>query len=112
MSVVFAVAGALHFAVPSVFEGIVPRWLPARRALVYASGAAELACATGLAGRRPWGSRLAAAVLLGLWPANVQMAIDASRRRTPRWQRALLWARVPVQVPMIRMALAGRAPVS
>jgi len=37
----FVAAGALHFARPRAYEAIVPDCLPARRALVYASGAAE-----------------------------------------------------------------------
>jgi uncharacterized membrane protein len=43
----FILAGALHFVMPETYEKIVPRYLPARRALVYASGVAEIAAAPG-----------------------------------------------------------------
>ena len=44
----FAASGVLHLVRPQFFETIVPRWLPERRGLVYASGLAELACAAAL----------------------------------------------------------------
>jgi uncharacterized membrane protein len=43
-----------------------------------------------------------------VWPANIQMAVDASRANKPWWYQAGLWGRVPMQLPMIRMALAHR----
>jgi uncharacterized membrane protein len=48
LATLFAISGSLHLIRPQVFETMVPRQLPARRGLVYASGAAELACAAGL----------------------------------------------------------------
>ena len=104
LSVIFAVAGVAHFAVPAVFESIVPAWLPRRRALVLASGVAELGCAAALATSQPWAPTASTALLLGVWPANIQMAVDASRGRRPWWYQAGLWARVPLQLPMVRMA--------
>src|SRR5690625_3691539 len=44
----FLVSGVVHLVRPAVFEAIVPRALPHKRELVYASGLAELACAVGL----------------------------------------------------------------
>ena len=46
---IFGVAGVLHIVRPSLFDGLIPRMLPARlhRPLIYASGAAELVCAAG-----------------------------------------------------------------
>jgi uncharacterized membrane protein len=54
----FVVAGALHFMRTRWYEAIMPDYLPAHRALVYASGAAEMAGGAGLmapATRRPAG---------------------------------------------------------
>lgn len=104
---IFAVSGLLHFAVPGVYEAIVPRWLPGRRALVYGSGVAELACAGGLAGGQPWAGPASVALLIGVWPANVQMAVDSSRAAHPWWRQLAVWARVPLQIPLIRMARAA-----
>lgn len=106
----FAGSGVLHFVRPRPFEAIVPRWLPARRRLVHLSGAAELACAVGLAvpaTRRPAG--MASAVLLTLvFPANLQMAYDVSRRGSAPATVAAV-ARLPLQLPMIRIALRAAA---
>jgi uncharacterized membrane protein len=47
LAALLAISGSLHLVRPRVFETMVPRQLPARRGLVYASGVAELACAAG-----------------------------------------------------------------
>jgi len=49
LGVTFLVAGALHFlAPPRMYEAIMPRYLPAHRELVYASGVAEMAGGAGV----------------------------------------------------------------
>lgn len=113
----FVVSGVTHLVKPEVFEGIVPRALPAPRALVLVSGVAELVCAVGLLVPRT--RRLAgpasAALLVAVYPANVQMAVDAvgaaRRRTTPaRVARAAVTVvRLPLQWPLVRWAAtAGR----
>ena len=91
----FLAAGALHFLRPKPYVAIVPDALPLKRELVYASGVAELAGGVGvLAGRRSAGWWLIA-TLLAVFPANVNMAVNAYRfRRVPE---PLLWLRLPVQ---------------
>lgn len=101
-----AVTGAMHFVAPKVFASIIPRLLPARSALVYASGAAELACAAGLAVPRTrrvagWATAL---LFVALFPANVQMALDAGDRSSA--YRAATYARLPVQVPLVLWAVS------
>jgi uncharacterized membrane protein len=95
LGVTFLVAGALHFIRPRPYISIMPRYLPAHRELVYASGVAEMAGGAGvLAGKRLAGWWLLA-TLVAIFPANVEMAIHAERfRRIPE---PLLWARLPVQ---------------
>jgi uncharacterized membrane protein len=106
----FVFAGAMHFVIPRAYEAIVPDWLPARRAVVQASGVAEIA--GGLAVLHPrtrrLGSRLSVATLLAVFPANVGMALHPERyRRVPR--RAL-YARLPLQLLFVAWArAAGRA---
>jgi uncharacterized membrane protein len=93
-----------------VFEPIVPRRLPARRELVHVSGVAELACAAGLLHPRTravagWAS---AALLVAVYPANVQMALDAHRRAgrsRGRARHVVALARLPLQAPLVRTAL-------
>jgi uncharacterized membrane protein len=98
----FVLAGALHFVRPGVYASIVPDYLPAHRALVYASGVAEAAGGAGLlhpATRRLAGPWLAA-TLLAIFPANVWMAQHPERYRIPGG-RATLVARLPVQAVLI-----------
>jgi uncharacterized membrane protein len=104
--------GSLHFVIPGFMENQMPRRLPCKRALIYASGVTEVTCAVGLVRRDAWAGRFAAATLLAIWPANIQMALDAGtgRNRGLADSRALMWARVPLQLPMIWAVLRpGRA---
>jgi uncharacterized membrane protein len=108
----FVFAGIMHFAIPRTYEAIVPRRLPARRALVYASGVAEIAGGAGV--MHPRTRRLASwwsvATLLAVFPANVNMALNAEHYRVPGGPVAL-WLRLPVQALFVRWALAaGRTP--
>jgi uncharacterized membrane protein len=105
LAAIFAVSGTLHLVAPGLYEDIVPRRLPRRRQLVHASGVAELACAVGLTAGARWAGPLSAATLVAVWPANVQMALDATRAGRPAVVQAGLWARVPLQIPLIRTAL-------
>jgi uncharacterized membrane protein len=111
LSAAFAVSGVVHLVRPQAFEPIVPPALPARRALVYVSGVAELVCAVGLQRRSRWAPVASAALLLAVWPANGQHALSVQRSdRTSTAQKVAVWARLPMQVPMIRTAL--RSPTS
>jgi len=102
----FALSGVLHLTHPQLFEPIVPRVLPARRALVLGSGVAELVCAAGLQRRSPWAPRASALLLLAVWPANGRHALVLQRsERATTAQKVLGWARLPLQVPMVRTAL-------
>ncbi len=113
LAALFATSGTLHLLRPEVFEAIVPPALPRRRLLVHASGVAELVCAAGLLDRRTRRAAglASAALLVAVFPANVQMSLDAARRATRRRDlasAALLGgtlARLPLQWPMVRAAL-------
>jgi uncharacterized membrane protein len=107
----FATSGTIHLVRPQVFHPLIPRQLPAPRTLVYASGVAELICAAGLLAGRRWAGPASAALLVAVLPGNVQMALDttARARRRPTALRITVaagaWARVPLQLPLIRAAL-------
>ena len=101
LGVTFLAAGALHFLRPRMYEAIMPRYLPAHRELVYASGVAEMAGGAGVLHPR---TRRAAgwwliATLLGVFPANVEMAAHAERFRSI--PKPLLFARLPLQGALI-----------
>lgn len=73
LATLMLVAGVAHFVVPAFYTAIVPPYLPFPTALVYLSGAAEVAGGVGLLVPRL--SRLAAwgvfALLIAVFPANV-----------------------------------------
>lgn len=110
----FLFSGVMHFVRPETFESIIPKSLPAHRTLVYVSGAAELLCAAGLL--HPRTRRAAgiasAALLVAVFPANLNMAGQAGRRLADdpedtkkQGMLAASVARLPMQLPMIRTAL-------
>ena len=107
LAAIFATSGVLHFAHPRPYERMVPRLLPRQRELVYASGAAELMCAAGLIHprTRSLAALASAGLLVAVFPANVQMAVDVcqSQRRGPV-AKAVVVGRLPLQLPMIRVA--------
>lgn len=110
LAAAFGLSGVAHLVVPRVFEPLIPSWLPGARRIVYASGLVELVCSRGLVLGRPWAGRASAVLLIGVWPGNVQMALDRGRRggRARTVVRALLWARVALQVPLIALALTAK----
>lgn len=106
LAALLAGAGMTHFAVPGPYDAIVPRQLPGSpRTWTYVSGAAELAVAAAITGRRTRraGGLAAAALFAAVFPANVQMAVNWRHRAAPL--RALAYARLPLQLPLIRLAL-------
>ncbi|MBO9520234.1 MAG: hypothetical protein J7518_01750 [Nocardioidaceae bacterium] len=107
----FLVSGTVHLVKPEVYEPLMPSWVPAHREVIVGSGIAELLCAAGLMLRptRQLAGLASAALLVGVFPGNVKMAVDASRTSNRPFKAAAL-ARLPLQLPMIRAALrAGRA---
>jgi uncharacterized membrane protein len=106
-------AGATHFVAPAAYERIVPRWAGDPWRVVRVSGAAEIACGALLSSRRTGriGGALTAALLVAVFPANVQMALDAGtdRQAVPDMQvgrfRAIALCRLPLQLPLVGWAL-------
>jgi uncharacterized membrane protein len=95
------VAGTAHFLAPDSYQRTIPSALPYPRELVYVSGAAELLSGAGLLFSRTrriagWAT---AALFVAVFPANVQMALDG--RRASPLHRAILWMRLPLQVPLV-----------
>jgi uncharacterized membrane protein len=96
----FTASGVVHLVHPETFTRIVPTFLPAKTALVYVSGVAELVCAVGLWRRDRWAALAAAGLLLVIWPANLQMAINA-QRGDDLATKIEDWIRLPLQIPLI-----------
>jgi uncharacterized membrane protein len=109
---VFAASGTVHLVRPQAFASIMPRAIPQERhtALIHASGLVELACAAGLVRRTRWAAAAGVATLAAVFPANVQMALDAGtgRNQGAADNRAVAWGRLPLQLVMAWMALQAR----
>ena len=108
----FLASGTVHLVRPQVSLPIMPRAIPERHhtSLIYVSGLAELVCAAGLLRRARWAPLASLAVLAAVFPANVQMALDAGSGRNPGLadSRPLAWGRLPLQLAMGWAALQAR----
>jgi uncharacterized membrane protein len=101
MAVVYIAAGIYHFANPKLYMKIMPTYLPWHLQLVYISGVIEIALGILLIpeGTRSIAAWLIIALLIAIFPANIQMAITF-------WQKnsSALWmaiARLPLQGVLI-----------
>ena len=114
-TVAFVIAGANHFLDPAPYLGMMPAELPVstHAALNYISGGAEILGGLGLilpATRRfaAWGL---IALLVAVFPANVNMAINElplGTEKVPTW---LLWARLPLQLVFVAWVYLFTRPV-
>jgi uncharacterized membrane protein len=112
LAAAFAGSGTVHLVRPQAFAALMPRLIPGRhhKNLIYVSGVVELICAVGLVRRTRWASAASIATLGAVFPANVQMALDAGSGRNagPADRRAMAWGRLPLQLPMVWAALQAR----
>jgi uncharacterized membrane protein len=101
---IFLAAGTLHFVRPEPFVKIMPDYLPWHLELVYLSGVFEMVL--GVLLLIPKSQVFAAwaliALLVGVFPANVHMALHASDY--PQFPAALIWLRLPLQGVLIAWA--------
>ncbi|GAA0191521.1 DoxX family protein [Halobaculum roseum] len=111
MSLLYVIAGVAHFLAPTPFERIVPRELPAPRALVYLSGLVEIALGIGvlIPRTRQMSAKGLVLLLLAVFPANVNMAVrdvgpNPLPERAERLYDAALWIRLPLQGVLIAWA--------
>jgi uncharacterized membrane protein len=112
LALFFLGAGIMHFVKPRAYEATVPDALPAHREIVAVSGVAEIAGGLALLDRRtaPWAGWWLISLLVAVFPANLNMAVNAERFRAV--PEALLWIRLPIQPLLIawvwRSALRGQ----
>lgn len=102
----FVVSGTVHIVRPETFDPLMPQWLPARKEIVIGSGFAELACAAAVLNPRTrrLGALASAALLIGVFPGNVEMARGAQKTHNLPYKIGTL-ARLPLQFPMITAML-------
>lgn len=102
-------AGIAHFVKPDFFDPIVPKWMPGSARLVtYLSGVVEAAAAVLIAipRTRRLGGWVALATFIGVYPANIQAALDGGMKEMdPPFDSALAaWLRLPFQLPLFWLA--------
>jgi uncharacterized membrane protein len=101
--------GTTHFVAPKPYDTIIPAELPGSpRFYTYASGIAEVTIGALLLARRTrrLAALAAAALFVGVFPANVNMVRLWWDKPWP--MRIVALARLPLQVPMITEALKVR----
>ena len=112
MAGLMAGSGTLHLVAPGFYRRIVPRVLGHTDALVALSGTCELVCAALLLipSTRRLGAWATAALLVTVFPANLQMALDGGLKGAPfpADNAVAAWLRLPLQVPLVWWALKLR----
>ena len=109
LSLFYIAAGTLHFLRPRVYESMMPATWPERRALVYASGVAEIAGGLGLMvpqTRRRAGWWLLA-TLAAIFPANIHMALHPEDFPEVPGGAIALKARLPFQFAFAAWVIAA-----
>ncbi len=108
MAALYIAAGVNHFLHTSMYASIMPPWLPRQKFLIYASGVFEILLGIFL---MPLQTRRFAvysiiALLIAVFPANIQMSINYYRSHNP-----YLWltiVRLPLQFLLIWWAYIYR----
>jgi uncharacterized membrane protein len=100
---VFIAAGVNHFVATDFYMKMMPPYLPAHLLLVQVSGVAEALGGLGVLIPRTrraagWGLIL---LLIAVFPANVQMSLDARAADASLLWQAVTWMRLPFQALFI-----------
>ena len=101
MAIGYASAGITHFVYPRAYKKIMPPWVPAPLQVVYLSGILEVLFAAMLLplSTRHISAWLIIFLLVAVFPANIQMAINFRRKHHPYLWLAI--ARLPLQPLLI-----------
>lgn len=94
-------AGILHFIKPKFYLKIMPSYLPGQYLLVILSGIAEIICGILLvfSATQTVAAYLTIALLIAVFPANIEMSRKYYRRKKKGFWLTLL--RLPLQILMI-----------
>jgi uncharacterized membrane protein len=104
MVVLYIAAGVNHFVHPVFYLQIMPPYVPWHHALVMISGICEIVFALLLlpGSTRRWGAWCIILLLVAVFPANIQMAINYARESNPGLWLSIL--RLPLQFLLIGWA--------
>lgn len=101
MSLFYIAAGIMHFTRPEFYTAIMPPYLPWHLGLVYISGACESLFGILLipVKTRRIAAWLIIALLVAVFPANVQMTINYANENNPGLWFTII--RLPIQLFLI-----------
>lgn len=111
--VAFIVAGVMHFVSPDFYKKLMPSYLPKHDELIFVSGVFEVlgGVALWLPKLRRLGALGLAALILAVYPANVQHFIK--RKEFPAPTNSLVYhgIRLPLQLVMLWWVLRYAKPL-
>lgn len=112
LAALFVVAGAIHLVRPKLYLPIMPPALPYQPELILISGVAEIAGGVGLLLPRvrraaAWGLMT---LLVAVFPANIQMALNGFAGGAGALARALLLLRLPLQPALLWLVYRAGMP--
>jgi uncharacterized membrane protein len=94
----FIVTGTIHFITPGFYLRIMPPYIPWHVELVYLSGVLEIVggilVLTPLQRSAGW---FLIVLLIAVFPANIQMALEDGTGASRWWWTIALWLRLPLQ---------------
>ncbi|MHB1050086.1 MAG: DoxX family protein [Bacteroidota bacterium] len=95
----FVVAGALHFVIPDFYLAMMPQFIPMKEPLIILTGLAEIALGIGLqiAVVRRYSGILLIALLIGIFPANIYVAVAQPALPDLTYDPASMWWRLLLQ---------------
>lgn len=101
MSLLYIAAGIYHFVNPKFYLRMMPSYIPFHLPMVYASGVFEILFAILLIpeSTRPIAAWLIIALLIAIFPANIQMAVNFYHKQHPALWMAIV--RLPLQIALI-----------
>ena len=110
MTILYLAGGVNHFLHTETYRKIMPPWLPWHNQLIFISGICQILFALLLI--FPITKRLGAwciiALLIAVFPANIQMMLNYSREHNPLLWLAVL--RLPLQIVLIWWAYSFTSP--
>jgi len=108
----FAGTGVLHFVNPAQFVAIMPAYLPLHLELVYLSGIFEivLGVAVLVPQTRQWAGYGLVALLVAVYPANVNMALHPEPFVADGVSLGAIYARLPFQFLFMYWAVWATRP--
>jgi uncharacterized membrane protein len=116
LSLLFVFTASGHYLMPDLMADMLPRWVPFRHLLVFATGLLELTIAAALIvpKTRLMAGWAAIAVLILFFPANIYAALNHIPMGGHSWGPSYLLIRTPVQVAIALWAywFVVRSPVS